>query len=708
MSPPPMNTVTSTTDGPKVVRFGVFELDERTGELRKQGVRQKLQGKPFQVLHALLKTPGQVVTREELRLRLWPSDVFVDFERGLNTAANRLRTALGDSAESPRYIETLARVGYRFIAPIEIVEPARALDERPEQDVETALSPMRRPATLVAFAACTLLVLVAAAAWFGVRRPAPVAFRFHQVTFRRGQVAAARFAPDGHSILYTASWDNGPRQLFLTNPFSPESRLLGLPGQRLVSVSPSGELALLSADGTMPITGGILSRVPMNGGTPLPVERHVMSADWSPDGSGLAIVHAIEGTNQLEYPVGTVIYKTPGWISSVRIAPRGDALAFIEHPVRNDNRGSVKIIERGHPVRMLSGDWPNAGGLAWHPTSHEIWFTASRDGSAKTLWAVSMAGALRPVTQIAGTMTLRDVAPDGGLLVSRETEQLEMTALINGDPAPHNLSWLDWSRVADISADGRLVLFDESGIGAGPQYLMYVHRLDSGATVRLGPGRAMALSPDGKFALALGTEDRSRFRLVPLEEGKAVELPITGLEYQWGRYFPDGQRIITLANEPGRPLRLYVLPLQGKPIPITPPTVVRNLAISPDGNEVAVLSANSTLAIYPVAEGGAARTIPTTEALAPLLWTSAPGGSGKRDGWLYVQHLGAYTQIPTRISRLHLQSRRLEPWQAIAPSDPLGVNAITKVMLSSDARTLVFNYRRVLSELFVAEPTPAR
>jgi DNA-binding winged helix-turn-helix (wHTH) protein/WD40 repeat protein len=708
MSSQPDHTVTGTTVGPKVVRFGVFELDERTGELRKQGVRQKLQGKPFQVLHALLESPGQVVTREELRLRLWPSDVFVDFERGLNTAANRLRIALGDSAENPRYIETLARVGYRFIAPIEIVEPARPIDETPERHVEAALSPLRRATTPGAIAAFTLLFLAAGAAWLGFRRPAPVAFRFHQVTFRRGQLAGARFAPDGHSILYTASWDNEPRQLFLTNPFSPESRLLGLKGHRLVSVSSSGELALLAADGTMPITGGLLSRVPMNGGEPQPVARSVMTADWSPDGSHLAIVHAIEGTNQLEYPVGTVIHKTSGWISSVRIAPRGDSLAFIEHPVRNDNRGSVRIIERGHPARTLSGDWPNAGGLAWHPSSREIWFTASRDGGAKSLWAVSVSGGLKQVTQIAGTMTLRDIAPDGGLLLSRETEQLEMTALLAGDAAPRNLSWLDWSRVADISADGRLVLFDESGIGAGPQYLMYVHHLDSGSTMRLGAGRAMALSPDAKFALALGTEDRSRFRLVPLDDGTAVELPITGLEYQWGRFFPDGRRIITLANEPGRPLRLYVQALQGKPFPISPPTVVRNIAISPEGNEVAVLSANGTLAIYPVAEGGAARTIPTTEALAPLLWTRAPESSRERDNWLYVQHLGAYTQIPTRISRLHLQTGRLEPWQDVAPSDPLGVNAITKVMLSSGARTLVFNYRRVLSELFVAEPQPGR
>src|SRR5579864_6753186 len=100
------------------VQFGAFELNMQTGELRKNGVRIRLQGKPFQILQALLERPGEVVTRDELQKRLWPADTFVDFESGLNTAANRLRLTLGDSAENPRYIQTLSRTGYRFIASV--------------------------------------------------------------------------------------------------------------------------------------------------------------------------------------------------------------------------------------------------------------------------------------------------------------------------------------------------------------------------------------------------------------------------------------------------------------------------------------------------------------------------------------------------------------------------------------------------------------
>lgn len=670
----------------KVVRFGVFELDASTGELRKQGVKLKLQGRPLQVLQALLENPGQIVTREELRRRLWSADVFVDFESGLNTAANRLRITLGDSAENPRYIETLSRTGYRFIAPVEVVEPPLPATETP---------PARRPRALGWIVAVAGVFLLGLAGWLALRRPSPADFQFHQVTFRHGQIWGARFAPDGQSILYTANWDNGPRQLFLTNPSSPESRPLGFEEVRLVAVSRSGELALLSFDGTLPIAGGTLSRVPMNGGAPLAIERNVMSADWSPDGSRLAVVRAIEGVNQLEFPIGNTIQKTSGWISSVRVSPGGDRIAFVEHPVRNDNRGSVKVAEVGQPVRALSGEWTNAGGIAWHP-SGEIWFTAARDGEPKSLWAVSGSGRFRPVTQIAGTMTLRDISPDGRVLASRDTTLLEMAAVVGGTTR-RNLSWLDWSRVADVSSDGRLVLFDESGIAAGSEYLVYVHRLDDNSTVRVGEGTAMALSPDRRSVLVLGTTQRTRLRFLPLGEGKPVELAPSGLDYQWVRYFPDGSRLLALASEPGRPLRLYVQPLSGgKPFPITPPTVARNVAISPDGGRVAVLSANGTLGIYSAAEGGTSRVVPTTETLAPLLWPE--------DDMLYVQHLGAYTQIPTRISRFDLTTGRTQPWQEVSPTDTLGVNAITKVMLSQDTRTLVFNYRRVLSELFVAEP----
>src|ERR1700721_1419218 len=119
-----MNTpVTEKRQDAAKVQFGLFEADLATGELRKSGVRIRLQAQPFRVLSFLLERPGEVVTREEIQQRVWGSDTIVDFDHSLGTAINKIREALGDSAENPRFIETLARRGYRFTAPVGVIEP---------------------------------------------------------------------------------------------------------------------------------------------------------------------------------------------------------------------------------------------------------------------------------------------------------------------------------------------------------------------------------------------------------------------------------------------------------------------------------------------------------------------------------------------------------------------------------------------------------
>src|SRR5258707_2918738 len=132
------------TESAKTLRFGVFEVDLRAGELRKQGVRIKLQEQPFHVLTVLLQRPGEVVTREELRNQNWSADTFVDFDNSLNTAINKLREALGDSADNPRFIETLPRRGYRFIAPVssEDATEKRGMDSTPSPRWKFAIAVM--------------------------------------------------------------------------------------------------------------------------------------------------------------------------------------------------------------------------------------------------------------------------------------------------------------------------------------------------------------------------------------------------------------------------------------------------------------------------------------------------------------------------------------------------------------------------------------
>src|SRR5262245_56026046 len=199
----------SGTHASDVVRFGIFELNRRAGELRKHGTRIRLQPKPMQILCALLERPGEIVTRDELKARLWPNDTFVDFESGLNTAVNRLRLALGDSAEHPRYIETEARSGYRFIGATQPkLEPA--LSPVP-QLVVSEVPAKRRFLTRWRFAAALAFLVIAVTAAIGFRLPdSPV--RFRQITFRRGQVSGARFGQALRNILYVAQWEDEPRR----------------------------------------------------------------------------------------------------------------------------------------------------------------------------------------------------------------------------------------------------------------------------------------------------------------------------------------------------------------------------------------------------------------------------------------------------------------------------------------------------------------
>ncbi len=367
------------------MQFGVFELDLDTRQLRKSGLRVRLQAKSFQILAALLDEPGKIVSREELRGRLWPRETFGAFDTGLNTAMNRLRLALGDSAENPRYIETVARTGYRFIAPV--LQPPRAPIVEPVAAQSAAVLPRQQPSLnwmILWISAGLIAAILLAVALFW---PRPTEATFRQITFHRGNIWGARFTPNGESVVYSADSDGRPRALFVTLPASPESRNLGHSGTGLASISRRGELALLTAGGTMNITGGTLARVPINGGAPVELGRNIMSADWSPDGKTLAVIRAVQGQNQIEYPIGKPLYHTPGSLGSLRIAGDGKALAFIEHPVRHDDAGAVVAIDTSGRVQGRSPDWGSASGLAWHPRTREIWFTASHSGSLRSVWA---------------------------------------------------------------------------------------------------------------------------------------------------------------------------------------------------------------------------------------------------------------------------------------------------------------------------------
>jgi hypothetical protein len=433
----------------------------------------------------------------------------------------------------------------------------------------------------------------------------------------------------------------------------------------------------------------------MNGGAPLVVDERIVTAEWSRDGGSMAVVRASNGTNQLEFPPGKVRYRTPGWLSSLRFSPSGDELAFIEHPLRHDDSGSLKLLSLRGNIRTISEDWVSITGLGWHPSLGEVWFSAAREGEPRGIWAATRAGKVRPVAQAPGALTLRDIAPDGRILLARDARRLEMAGRIAPEDVEHEYSWLDWSRVQDLSPDGRLILFDESGEAAGAHPLAYVQHVLDRRIVRLGEGVAMALSPDGTTAL-LASENRRRLRLAPVTGGTPRDVPENGLTYQWAKYFPDGQRLLVLASQAPAGLRLYVQELaQGRIVPLAPEMMVRNAAIAPDGTKVAVLAPDNQLVLYR-ANGGPPRVIPSTEPLAPLRWT-------RKGDAIFVQHLRGTGELPARISLVRVETGALTRWNELAPTDRMGVTGVTGVAIGADEQSYVYSFRRQLSELYLVD-----
>ncbi|MBI3694401.1 MAG: protein kinase [Acidobacteria bacterium] len=557
--------------------------------------------------------------------------------------------------------------------------------------------PRVRPAAL---AGVLLLVIAIAAAFFAggaLRQPPPP--RFQRLTFRRGMIQAARFAPDGQTVIYAARWEGNPNQLFSTRPESPESRSLGLPEAELLGVSSSGEIALAlrphyAAD-FFSVRTGLLARVPLSGGAPRELLENVQAADWAPDGNGLAVARQVGGRHRLEFPAGKILYETAGFISHLRVSPKGGMVAFLDHPVQGDDGGSVAVVDLAGKKRTLTRGWLSEWGLAWSPQGDEIWFTAAAQGNARALYAVTLSGKQRLILQEAGLLTLHDISRGGRVLVSHESYRCGLACLSPGETKERELAWLDWSQAVDLSPDGKMLLFTEGGEGGGATYAVYARSTDGSPAVRLGEGQAVGLSPDGKWAIAISHPSRSQLVLLPTGAGEARALERSTMNYQWAAWFPDGRRIAFLGNEPGHGVRLYVQELAGGKARAISQEGVSSLSlqVSPDSRRVAAVYADNRLWIYPI-EGGEPRPIPGAETgLRPIRW-SADSGS------LYAAR-GA--DVSATVYRINVSTGQKQLWKELTPSDPAGLWWVGPVLISADGRSYAYNYFRALGELALVE-----
>ena len=554
------------SDGAMQVQFGIFEADLKSGELRRSGVRVRLQSQPFKVLAALLMRPGEVVTREELQQQLWGADTTVDFDHSLGIAVNKLREALGDNAENPRFVETLSKRGYRFIAPVRNLENhAQPLHNEFPPSGATAARRATLPAAWLWVTGALVALCVALGLDLLLSTPSHRAFRVVQVTFSGHLLendpeteSFSSSASDG-TRLYFSDIDNGDPVLAVALTANGESSHIHLPseiGAPLIgSLSPDGsELIVhghLQAEPEQPLWS-----VPTLGGDARRVPNALAhDATWMPDGRHLLIANGndltIIGTDGSE-PHRFI--STPGLAFWLRWAPDGKRLRFT---LRVPERQTTELWEVGadaiNPHPVLAG-WSQPASEccgSWTPDGEYFVFQSSHSGSIE-IWALRehpwYLSNRRPIQITNGPLSFE--AP-------------------GTSPGNHRIHF----------------------IGVDPQIELLEAIPRSSAFTSMGQNLSAAAfaeySPDGKWVAWLNASDGSLWRS-RADGSERIELTTSPLRIFNMKWSPDDRRLALMAEEPGRPWKLYTIDSEGgKPSPLI--SGDRNEADpdwSPDGQSI--------------------------------------------------------------------------------------------------------------------------
>ncbi|HEX4438419.1 MAG TPA: WD40 repeat domain-containing serine/threonine protein kinase [Thermoanaerobaculia bacterium] len=517
--------------------------------------------------------------------------------------------------------------------------------------------------------------------------------RFERVTYRRGYVRGARFGPDGRAIVYAAAWDGGPLKLFLKQPEAPDALALELPSANLLAVSAAGELAIaLACQASFAGTCvGTLARVPLTGGSPREVALDVQQADFARDGS-LAVVRNLprERKSRLEFPIGKVLYETSGHVSCPRVSPDGRTVAFFDHPVRGDDQGFVALVDLTGKKKILSKHFDSLRGLAWSASGDEIWFTGA-DVELRALYGVRPSGGLRTIYRAPGKLALADVSREGKVLLALEDERNGVMGLGPGDRVERDLAWLDLSSIMDMSNDGRLLLLTEQSEAVGSDNVLAVRKMDGSPPIRLGGGVGL-ISPDSSKVAAIVFGSKAAAKVLPIGAGDPVTLPTEGLEAAGMAWFHDSRRLLFTGSQQGQPPRFLLIDTtSGSKQTIAFDGAAFVADISPDSTRALAYRTDGSWALYPIG-GGAPVPIPGV----------GPDDTSFKfvdDRTLFVAANG---RLPVEVYRLDLTTGKKTLFRSFEPSDKAGVSYVRNAVLSLDGSAYAYQYRRWLTNLFVA------
>ncbi|MGH9495078.1 MAG: protein kinase domain-containing protein [Candidatus Sulfotelmatobacter sp.] len=507
---------------------------------------------------------------------------------------------------------------------------------------------------------------------------------FQRLTFRRGDVTSAKFAP-GDNVVYSAEWDGAPSTLFAAQPGIREPRPLSLPAARVLAISQSGEMAiLLGGEDT-----GTLARVAFGGGSPREVLENVSGADWGPDGDSLAVVRAVGGKFRLEYPIGKVLYeneKRPPQMP--RVSADGKLVAFFDFDMEVGDY-ALCLVGPSHPRQVLSRGWRTLGALNWSPDDREVWFSGGQPGGDPALYAVTLSGQQRLVTQTGGIIVMQDVARDGRVLLSTVNSRLGISFLAQNG-APRDLAWLDASLMYDLSNDGQSIVFVELSNGQGRNSAIYLRKTDGSPAIQLGYGNRPSLSPDGKWVACIHHDaNKSSLMLLPTGPGESQFPKIEGVHFDGVEWFADNKHILFTGNETGRPTRTWIYDLEAnKATPLTPEGT-RGTRVSPDG-KLFVTTDPRKLLLTPIS-GGAPQAVADLQPGESIVRWS---GDGK---YLFLQKR---EPASIQIIRFELASHRREPWLTVKVPEP-GAQFLGPLALSADGKACATTFQRDLANLFL-------
>jgi len=437
------------------------------------------------------------------------------------------------------------------------------------------------------------LVLALAGAGIGAfvmqkmsKAPAGVA-TFDARTFDGLPITTARYMPDGQTIVYSAIPQGSPPVLFVVSPSAEAPQRLEAPSAHLLSVSSKGELAIITEPRYLAqrVYSGTLSRMTL-GSSPRAVAEGVREADWSPDGSTMAVVHDLgNGRDRLEFPAGTPLYEANGYLNNPRVSPDGNAVAFVEHKLRFDDRGWVKVVTRDGKVTTLTEELFGVFGLAWTDQGKSLLFSGNTSGASflqPMIVPASGREPARPAFGVPARFIVMDALPDGRWLAVREDLSVGVRAMVPGQDTERDLSWIGTTGATALSRDGEWLLMVDVGLRGGPNYGVVLRKTDGSQTLRLGEGLPQGLSPDGKWAAAIVSESGSLV-LYPTGPGAAARVDtspiVRPISSQW---FPDGSGLLVCGTAAAEAPRCYRIDRTGASSrPLAAEGVVARVA--PDG-----------------------------------------------------------------------------------------------------------------------------